>query len=390
MTGIRVGIVTGGSDNACFVLDKKMEVSKRIELSGKVSSVHIRDDNLLIGTMNSDVFELKGYAEADAQDESHLDVITRGHSDGELWGVAVSPDGKQFVTCGEDNVVALWDIASHRQIRSGLISDKKGKSPKIKKASTESTHPTNQCARAIAMSPNGKHIIVGCNNGEVAIIETKSMKVLCTVDCNKYGKRNVTNQTGNWIQVIQYSPSGHTVAVGTHGSVVVLLDVTDGYKPKGVLKSSNSFISHLDWSADGTNIQTNDGAYELLFYAVDENDLKSAHQVTSATSMRDVKWATQTCVLNWPTNGVVEGSDGTVVNSVDCNHSQSLVVSGDDHGQLNLYRYPALKSAHANSQHAHSSHVVTVRFTPDERYVLSTGGHDLTIMQWAVTDKSSH
>jgi WD40 repeat protein len=205
------------------------------------------------------------------------------------------------------------------------------------------------------------------------------------VDLNKFGKRNVKDQTGNWIQVISYSPSGQTCAVGTHGSVVVLLDVADGYKPKGLLKGSNSFLTHIDWSSDGTHIQTNDGAYELLFYNVDENDLKSASQNTNATALRDVKWYSQTCKLGWAVQGIYEPSQsGDDINTCDASPSRSLIATGDDNGNVNLFRYPALKGHKSESSHAHSSHVVTVRFTPDERFVLSTGGHDLAIMQWSV------
>jgi WD40 repeat protein len=300
--------------------------------------------------------------------------------------IGMAPDGKHFVTAGEDNQICLWEVSGKRLLKRGIINEKRGKAPVIKKASTTSRHPTNQCARGIAISPNGKHIIVGCNNGEVNVYDTRTMSRLLSLDLNKYGKRQVNNQTGNWIQCIKYSPSGHTVAVGTHGSVVVLLDVTDGYKPKGLLKASNSFLTHIDWSQDGQCIQTNDGAYELLFYHIDEGELKSSSQNTNATSLRDTKWATQNCVLGWPVQGIFDPSqDGSDVNTVDITASRTLAVTGDDTGNVNLYRYPvAAKGNKCNSAHAHSSHVVTTRFTADEKYVISVGGHDLSIMQWAI------
>jgi len=195
----------------------------------------------------------------------------------------------------------------------------------------------------------------------------------------------VTDQTGNWIQVIQYNPNGTVCAVGTHGSCIVLLDVLDGYKPKGTLTSSQSYITHIDWSNDGTHIQSNDGAYELLFYDIDEANLKNSRQNKSPSALKDVKWATQTCVLGWPVQGIFEPSqDGSDINSCDTSRTQSLVVTGDDNGNVNLFRYPVMKGNKSSSSHAHSSHVVRVRFTQDERYVLSTGGHDLSVMQWAV------
>ena len=385
------GIVTGGSDRIVNVLDKRMEVSKRIELSEKVSSVHIRDDDLLIGTMGAQVYQCLGYSRAERTEEAELDLVTSGHSDGELWGLAVSKDNKYYVTVGEDNSLAVWDVLSHRCLRRGIISDKKGKRPKILKASTSSTHPVNQCARAVSISPSGKHIAIGQNDGCVGVYDSKSLKLVTAVDVNNSGKRQVTGQQhDNWVQTLQYSPSGHALAVGTHGSVVVILDANDGYAAKGVGKASNSFISHLDWSEDGRYLQTNDGAYELLYYAVDEDELSSVKQVTSASSMRDTVWATQTCVLGWGVQGIYDGQQtGQDVQSchVAGEAGQQLCVTGDDRGAVNLYRWPVLKGGKSSSSHCHSSHVTCVRFTADEKYVISTGGHDLAIMQWALVSQ---
>ena len=75
---------------------------------------------------------------------------------------------------------------------------------------------------------------------------------------------------------------------------------------------------------------------------------------------------------------------GTRCRTVDVAPDARWCVSGDDRGQVNLYRWPVLKGAKSVAAHCHSSHVTTVRFSADEKYVLSTGGHDLTIMQWAL------
>ena len=149
----------------------------------------------------------------------------------------------------------------------------------------------------------------------------------------------MTPLAGNWIQTIQFSPSGRTCAVGTHGSVVCLLDAGDNFKCKGVLSKSSSAISSLDWSEDGCYIQTNDLGYELLFYSVDEDDLSKSKQVTSATAMRDVQWNTHTCKLGWPVQGVFDPSQGGQdINSVDVNPSKSLIATGDDNGDVKIFR----------------------------------------------------
>lgn len=380
------GIVTGGTDNQVCILDKKLNIAKKFRFQNKINSVHVNGDNLLIGTQGSEVFEIVDYMNTDIDSDQKLDPITRGHSDGELWAIAILPDSRTFITAGEDNSVAIWDLLSHKMIKKAIISEKRGKAPKIQKASTTSSYPPNQCARAIAIDPKGKHIIVGLNNGCITVFDTRTMnRLIDQMDLNKYGQRKVDNQTGNWIQVIAYNPAGTICAVGTHGSVIVLLDVLDGYKVKAELKASQSYITHLDWSIDGSHLQSNDGAYELLFYDIDEQNLKNSRQNTKATSLKDVKWATQTCCFGWPVQGIFDPSqDGSDINTCDSNQNKTLIATGDDNGNVNLFRYPVMKGNKSTSSHAHSSHVVRVRFTPDDRYILSTGGHDLSVMQWQV------
>jgi WD40 repeat protein len=216
------------------------------------------------------------------------------------------------------------------------------------------------------------------------VYRTADFKLIVSHDLNKFGKRNVIDQKQNWIQIVKYSPTGRTVAVGSHGFVIVLCDVADGYKPKHALTAHNASITQLDWSIDGKLIQANDNAYELLFHDVDEKDYKNSAQHTSPTDIRDTKWASQTCILGWPVQGIFDPTqDGTDVNCVDASPSRTLTVTGDDYGNVNLYRYPvAAEGNKFKAFEGHSSHVVNTRFTPDEKWVVSVGGNDRGILVW--------
>lgn len=123
------------------------------------------------------------------------------------------------------------------------------------------------------------------------------------------------------------------------------------------------------------------GAYELLFW-----DTKTGKRNGNASKLRDVEWGTWTATLGWPAQGIwKEGQDGTDVNSVDRSPSQKLLVTGDDDGKVNLFRYPCVdKESAMRTSVGHSSHVTNVRFTYDESYVISTGGRDRCILQWKV------
>ncbi len=58
------------------------------------------------------------------------------------------------------------------------------------------------------------------------------------------------------------------------------------------------------------------------------------------------------------------------------------MVAGDDTPSVRLYRYPCLGRAVGKMYPGHAGHVGEVRFTRDERFVLSIGGEDLATLQW--------
>ena len=185
------------------------------------------------------------------------------------------------------------------------------------------------------------------------------------------------------IQTIAYSPDGRTLAVGTHGSVIVLLDVAAKYKIVGTINSHHSFLTHMDWSADSSFLRSNDGAYELLFHSVDTPS--KPKQLTSASAAKDVVWATSHCVLSYATIGVVHESEGDFVNSIDRSPDGTLLATGNDDSRVALWRFPATEAGNTNHSYlGHSSHVTRVNFTPSGSHLLSTGGHDLGLLQWKV------
>jgi WD40 repeat protein len=347
-----------------------------------VRAIAVSESGIVVGTQKGSIFKLD-------TPESDPRMLVTGHFDGELWGLCADPtNAGYFATAGEDNQIMLWHADSKRFLASCTISDKKVKSRKRKTASTTSKHPEDKCARAVAYSPNSPHLAVGTNMGHVVVVDLSQMKVIADHDINDFGKRNVKNQKGNWIQTMSYSPDGGVLAVGTHGSVIVLMDVADGYKPaKKALKSHNAGISHLDWSADGTALQTNCIGYELLFHNIDRKNLsKSKQNPSGASQFKDLKWASQHCAFGWPTLGIFDpDADGSDVNCVDRDEQYSLLVTGDDNGKVNLFHYPCPEPDNERRIKAgHSSHVMNARFLKGGNTVITCGGDDKTIIQWKV------
>eukprot|EP01006_Ploeotia_vitrea_P044073 TRINITY_DN66802_c4_g1_i1.p1 TRINITY_DN66802_c4_g1~~TRINITY_DN66802_c4_g1_i1.p1 ORF type:complete len:807 (-),score=500.45 TRINITY_DN66802_c4_g1_i1:110-2446(-) len=377
------GLITGGKDGKVVVIDSQLNEVRKIDVGSAVRSLAVDGPRLVIGTRDGRLVEAPNFAESDETKE-----LVAGHFDGELWSLAVHPTNNDlFATAGEDNRVFIWDAEKRAVVSHSVISTEKGKKRRRTRASSSTSEAPNRCARSAAFSPAGDVLVVGTNQGSVGVFRVgeggASLDFDRAVDLNKHGKSKVTNKTEQWIETIAYSPDGKLVAVGTHGSVIVLLDA-ESFDVKSVLKAHNAAITALDWSADSKHIRSNCRAYELLFFDVDTDVPGDAKQNPDASALKDVEWASATCPLTWETQGVfAPDQDGTDVNVTAKCPTAPLLASGDDYGNVNLYRYPC---AEQGNEHivlkGHASHVMNVRFANDGKRMWTVGGEDKTILQW--------
>ena len=194
------------------------------------------------------------------------------------------------------------------------------------------------------------------------------------------------------IQDIRYSPNGKYLACASRDNYIHVFNVLKQYKRAGTCKGHSSYCTHIDWSADSNYMQSNDGAYEILYWydwdgslARQEGKRDKCRQFCSTMDMRDTVWDTWTTVLGWPVQGIWSPySDGTDVNALYRSNSEKYCVCGDDSFQINLFTWPALKGAYEKSRHfkGHCSHVLGLQFTSTDSHVVSVGGNDATIIEW--------
>ena len=154
-------------------------------------------------------------------------------------------------------------------------------------------------ARAVAYSPDGKYLAVGYGgrvggpssketgdgtlDGSYAVLRSSDLVV-----------SHQAKDAAKWISEVKFSPDGRvssgsilypvrcpkhssdlqflavlyhvqTLAVGSHDNKVYLYNTVD-FSAKAKIRKSSSYITHIDFSADSVFLQTNDGAYELLYY----------------------------------------------------------------------------------------------------------------------------
>jgi WD40 repeat protein len=162
----------------------------------------------------------------------------------------------------------------------------------------------------------------------------------------------------------------------------VYLYNTADFTSKAKIRKSSSYITHIDFSSDSVFCQTNDGSYELLYY-----DAETGIQQVSATAMKDVDWATWTCTLGWPVQGIWPAfSDGTDINAVDRSHNRQCLATADDFGLVKIFRNPCVDKGSLSVQcRGHSSHVMNLRWLEGDKHLITVGGNDKCVFQWRVT-----
>ena len=305
---------------------------------------------LLIGTRGGEIIE------CDTQDKNYnKKFVLQSHWHRELWGLYVHPVRPEFVTVGEDFLFAKWCINKKIQIANKKLKYQ---------------------AKTCSISNDGNQVAIGCNNGYVLILNYSNLKQVKFIRTSR-----------KEISQVKFSNNDSFLAVGAHDSRIYIYNVKKNFKRISICKGHHSTITHLDFSEDETVLQSNCTSYEILYWNV-----KTGKQDTrGASNNRDENWASWTCVLGWPVQGIYPPcSDGTDVNSVDRAHNSNIIATGDDFGLIKLFRYPNFKSSSNVQFIGHSSHVTNVRFSNDDRYLISVGGHDKSIFQWKFEQENDY
>lgn len=214
--------------------------------------------------------------------------------------------------------------------------------------------------------------------GFIHLIDPTTLKEIAQVGSTLVGK------SGNaWVEDLKISPDNSKVVFGSHGglSKLEIVEIIGGKQLKPIKAADakmTSALTHLDWSQDSRFVVVNSQAYELMFI-----DVANKKQLP-ASSAKDIQWQTWTCVLGFPVQGIWPPfSDFTDVNAVCRSQSQRFLATAEDSGLVKLFRYPCtVERAQYNEYRGHSSHVTKVKFSADERYVITTGGNDKTVIVW--------
>jgi WD40 repeat protein len=248
ITPLNGGYATAGKDSCIRTWDASFAPLESINLKQTMShmnspdfffphelvirSIVAKNSRLLIGTQSSEIFEVDL-----ANDDLGAKCLCKGHGEGELWSLAVSPvDPDVCATASDDKTVRVWNLKEKRLLKITELEKK---------------------VRSCSFSGDGKHLACGLTDGLLVVLNVEDMAQV-------YSKKSRTEV----LHEMKYSPCGKFLAVGSNDNYVDILTVPS-YKRISVCSGNSSFITHVDWSKDSQYVQTNSGDGQRLIYKAD-------------------------------------------------------------------------------------------------------------------------
>ncbi|XP_029387489.1 echinoderm microtubule-associated protein-like 4 isoform X3 [Mus pahari] len=341
----------GGKDRKIILWDHDLNLEREIEVPDQYGTIRAvaegKAEQFLVGTSRN--FILRGTFNDGFQ------IEVQGHTD-ELWGLATHPFKDLLLTCAQDRQVCMWNSAEHRLEWTRLVDE------------------PGHCAD---FHPSGTVVAIGTHSGRWFVLDAETRDLV-----------SIHTDGNEQLSVMRYSVDGILLAVGSHDNFIYLYTVLENgrkYSRYGKCTGHSSYITHLDWSPDNKHIMSNSGDYEILYWDI----VNGCKLIRNRSDCKDIDWTTYTCVLGFQVFGVwPEGSDGTDINALVRSHNRRVIAVADDFCKVHLFQYPCSKAkAPSHKYSAHSSHVTNVSFTHNDSHLISTGGKDMSIIQWKLVEK---
>ena len=356
------GLVTACSGGKVIVWSSKLEVGAVFNTGslGAIEPAIISiawdkpTSKILLGFRSCEIFEIDSFGGRNL----HTASLVTAHFSPMVSCLALHPMNPRLVcTVSDDRTVRIFDADIHRQVRAVKL---------------------DTMARCCSYSPDGKLILVGLGSGSEDVPERKegAYVVLSEEDLTiVYEARDSKMALG----ACKFSPDGDLYALASNDGLIYLYR-RHGYAIKVICRGHAGHVTHLDFSQDSHFIMTNSSAGELMFWDCGTGESQAPKVV------KELKWATNTCVYSFATQGLW----GPHVDGVSCvvacrSHARDLIAGVDDCGRLRLCSAPCTREDPTCFVcYGHGSTVQSCDFTCDDNYFFSSGGTDGSIFQWSV------
>jgi len=324
-----------------------------------------------------------------------------GHDYYWINSIDISPDGKQIVSGGSDNIIKVWDLTTGNEIMTirghklavtevafspdgkRVVSGSKDGTIKAWDVSTGAElmtllgHKNEVCA--VGFSPDGKHIISSSKDKTIKVWDAEVRQeavslmphsgAIFSMAFSPDGKRFVSGGSGKtvkvwnvetgtelmmlrghggWIQGVSFSPDGNRIATGSRDRTIKIWDAANGAELM-TLRGDNMF-GGPSFSPDGRRIVCSSR----------DNTVRVWDAATGKELM------------------VLQGSGPCATFSPD----GKRIVLGDTGGAIKVW--DGSTGAELVTRQRHSERAWSVAFSPDGKRIVSGSWMDPTVKVWDV------
>jgi microtubule-associated protein-like 6 len=362
------GIVSGGKDRKVKLWTLSLEAGATFDMSAFGSNPSVRSatlshdgTRLLVATKGSEVFEISAADGSDLQGGP----ITAGHYAGKVRAVAVHPMKPEFATVGDDGTLRIWDIYTRNLVKSTVF---------------------DVGLRCISYHPNGDLILVGLG-GPLGGQPSHKKHPVKTKKDGAFVVLNEPDLTVTYeardsklpLTACKFSPDGEYMAVASEDASVYLYSCSEDYESIGKCRRHTGPVRRFDFSEDSKYLQTSGDDRELFFF-----NAGTAQAMGNLGAMKDVNFPPQSVPFGWGTAGAFSPmDDGSDVLCSGRSFSGNVLATGDNFGNLKLFRYPCWSLGAASHEfRAHGGRLGDVAFTNEDSHLITCGEDDRSLMQW--------
>jgi WD40 repeat protein len=147
-----------------------------------------------------------------------------GHFPRKVFACALLPGGKRGVTCGDDNMIDLWDLATGKQLRQFTTG--------------------NAIPFVMSCTDDGALVAAGCDTGEIPVWNLST------------GRRLATLRHNSSLCSLRFSPDGHLLAASYSDGHVILWDTATWSARQTLPTTDHASVGSLAFSPDSRLLAT--------------------------------------------------------------------------------------------------------------------------------------
>jgi len=196
-------------------------------------------------------------------------------------GISCHPLKSEFVTCGADSTVRIWDITTRNLMRMVKLEA-----------------PIS----CVTYHPNGEVLAAGFGfsrtNQEVSSPSNPKAGGFCILNSTDLSIAFEARDSLLSLEDCRFSPDGEVLAFASEDCSIYLYACAEEYELIGQCRRHASPVRRIDFSADSRWLRSCCDGGQLCFFNANSGQYQS-----NLSALKDIRWATESCLFGFGVAG---------------------------------------------------------------------------------------